>query len=818
MVSAVYPLTWRTAEDAYAKFDYARAIPAYQSALDLAEHAHNAREAARCLRALGLCQYRQGKMTEAAGIFQKALERANESGEPLVKAQVWRGIHLVRHWMGDFKGSLAAGEESLKFYRQVGDPAGIAGQIVNNGTTYMAMGDERRAAAAHREALEIAEGAHDNVNMRFALKNLAVVYLEQGDEKLALSFLERALAITDPPEDERSIGNSENIMGLILHRLHREEEARRAIERGLALARKARDQRLESTLLSAHASILRSLNDMRGAVAALLRCIEISEPLHLYVNQIYTLGEVAERYVELNEPATALGYAEQGVALARRVNSAASSWWPLQSLGRAYTALGRRAEAEAAYAESISVIERWNAQIAGGDSDGRKFFEQRGRSYSLLLALKLQDGDVEAALQLAEQAKARRLGDVLAGGRARITQAMTEEEKQQEQKLAREVARLNTGKAQKEFEAASRALEAFRAELYSAHPELQVHRGEAPPARVSNMQALVTDGRTLLVEYVVLADTLAIFTIERGADGVPKAALDRVAMKRSDLDERVAAFRERLASRDPEYRAGAQALHRTLLGPIHARLAGKANVVIVPDGVLWNLPFHALVDDAGRHAIERFAISYAPSLTVLRESLRAKPVNGNLLAIGAPRGNLPNASAEVRELGKLYGEGSTVLTGAQATDARWREMAPRSGILHLATHGVLNAANPMFSYLEVAGGEVEARELLDLELHASLAVLSGCETARGELRNGEGVVGLAWAMMIAGVPSVVVSQWKVDSASTTELMLAFHRALRGTGATTKAGALRTAAVQLMKRPEYRHPFYWAGFHLLGNGL
>jgi CHAT domain-containing protein/Tfp pilus assembly protein PilF len=816
MVSAVYPLTWRTAEEAFAKYDYARAIPAYQSALDVAEHAHNAREAARCLRALGLCQYRQGNMTRAGEIFQKALERANESGDPLIRAQAWRGIHLVKHWTGEYAASLAAGEESLKYYRQVGDPVGIAGQIVNNGSTYMAMGDERHAAAAHKEALEIAEGARDDATIRLALKNLAVVYVEQGDEKLALSFMERALAITNPPEDERSIGNSENIMGLILHRLHREEEARRAIERGLALARKARDQRLEGTLLSAHASILRSLNDMRGAVADLLRCIEISEPLHLYVNEIYTLGEVAERYVELNEPETALQYAERGVALARRVNSAASAWWPLQSLGRAYTALGRRPEAEAAYAESISVIERWNTQIAGGDSDGRKFFQQRGGSYSYLLALKLQDGDVEAALQLAERAKARRLGDVLAGGRARITQAMTEAEKQQEQKLAREVARLNTAKTQSGFEAASRALEAFRAELYSAHPELRVHRGEAPPVRVSEMQTLVPDERTMLVEYTVLPDTLAIFTVERGADGAPKASLDRLAIKRSELDERVAAFRERLASRDPEYRAGAQALYKTLLAPIHARLSGKTNLVIVPDGPLWNLPFHGLVDETGRHMIERFAISYAPSLTVLWESGRARPVNGNLLAIGAPRGNLPNAAAEVRELGKLYGEGSTVLTGAQATDARWREMAPRSGILHLATHGVLNAANPMFSYLEVAGGEVEARQLLDLELHASLAVLSGCETARGELRNGEGVVGLAWAMMIAGVPSVVVSQWKVDSASTTELMLAFHRALRGTGA-TKAGALRTAAVQLMKRPEYRHPFYWAGFELLGSG-
>jgi CHAT domain-containing protein len=72
-------------------------------------------------------------------------------------------------------------------------------------------------------------------------------------------------------------------------------------------------------------------------------------------------------------------------------------------------------------------------------------------------------------------------------------------------------------------------------------------------------------------------------------------------------------------------------------------------------------------------------------------------------------------------------------------------------------------------------------------------------------------------MMVAGVPSVLVSEWKVDSGSTTQLMLAFHRELRSGGVKSKAASLRNAALELMKRPDYRHPYYWAGFHLLGNG-
>jgi CHAT domain-containing protein len=109
-----------------------------------------------------------------------------------------------------------------------------------------------------------------------------------------------------------------------------------------------------------------------------------------------------------------------------------------------------------------------------------------------------------------------------------------------------------------------------------------------------------------------------------------------------------------------------------------------------------------------------------------------------------------------------------------------------------------------------------------VDLKADLAVLSACETARGRSGAGEGMIGLSWAMFIAGAPSAVVSQWKVESAGARDLMINFHRqALTSPAAAksnaTKAEALRQAALKMMKNPETRHPFYWAGFVLAGDG-
>lgn len=100
-----------------------------------------------------------------------------------------------------------------------------------------------------------------------------------------------------------------------------------------------------------------------------------------------------------------------------------------------------------------------------------------------------------------------------------------------------------------------------------------------------------------------------------------------------------------------------------------------------------------------------------------------------------------------------------------------------------------------------------------MTMRAELVVLSACETARGRVGAGEGVVGLSWALFVAGVPTTVLSQWKVESESTTRLMIAFHEH-RQSGL-SDAESLRAAALDLKKDPLYGHPFYWAPFIALG---
>jgi len=255
------------------------------------------------------------------------------------------------------------------------------------------------------------------------------------------------------------------------------------------------------------------------------------------------------------------------------------------------------------------------------------------------------------------------------------------------------------------------------------------------------------------------------------------------------------------------------------------------------------------MNDKNQYLVEQAAVSYAPSLTALKEmSKKARARKGDasmeLVAFGNPivakatsdrvkkvfmnenLEPLPESERLVNELGKMYGPNrSKVYVGNQAREETAKVESPKYRIVQFATHGILNNVSPMYSHLVLAQNEknpnedglLEAWEMKDLDLKADMVILSACETARGRISNGEGVIGMSWAMFIAGTPTTVASQWKVESSSTTDLMLEFHRQLLTGKGVSKAEALRRAELKLMRTPRYKHPSYWAGFVIVGDG-
>ncbi len=224
---------------------------------------------------------------------------------------------------------------------------------------------------------------------------------------------------------------------------------------------------------------------------------------------------------------------------------------------------------------------------------------------------------------------------------------------------------------------------------------------------------------------MVTSETTYLFVLTSGS-GHGSTNVDvkvyPIPIKQKELAKRAEHFRRSLAARDLRFRGPATELYDLLLKPARDELRNRNTLVIVPDGVLWQLPFQALQSAPNRFLLEDYAISYSPSLTVLREMSRPRKresqTAASLLAVGNPSlgrlaagrlkgvsaddpvAPLPNAEKEVQALRQLYGaECARIYIGAEAREDRIKEEAGLYRILHFATHGILNNASPMYSHL-----------------------------------------------------------------------------------------------------------------------
>lgn len=898
--------------------NYAVSLAFSQKAYLIFEKLGDQNGMAQALNALGLNHGMMGDLNSAMEEYQRSIKLREAIGDKTGLSLTLGNLSHIYYIRTDYELAVESAQRSLKLAEEVGDKLRAAVSLNHLGNAYRIRGNYRAALEAYQRGLKIAEELSGGGNSSDLLSVIGRVYLAQGDYTLARDYFQRSLKLLESVGDKNgtvmslsTIGNSYLLQGEY-------QQALQYLQKSLTLQETTAKGNVASSLnLIGEAQI--ELKDYVRAEESLRQSLELSETLGFKLALVGTLNSFARLYLAQGKYPQALESATRAVSLAEQSGLPESVWQAHTSRGQAYRAMRQTDAARKAFSAAIAAIESLRAYLIGGESNRQNFFQNKLTPYQSMVEMLVNEGKHDEALVYAERAKARVLLDVLHGGRVEINKALTRTESQRERDLSGELSALNAQlmrerekpNAMRLDELLSRQqkarldYEAFQANLYVAHPELAVQRGEARPATLDELSAIVPDTNTALLEFVVAEDRTLLFVITKADKSSQpsgklhesttlsaashtlrepnKSALDlqvyTLNITRAELGKRVADFRQQLARRDILFRTEAKRLYQLLLTPAAAQLQGRTQLVIVPDSSLWELPFQALQSTQDEYVIERHAISYAPSFRVLVEMERKRELRGNnrlntatILAFGNPsletaRGNLeagarlttvnntlpalPEAEHQVRALANLYGpRRSRVYTGAEASEEQLKREAGNFRIIHLATHGVIDDRSPLYSYVLLKGstnptsnrqnikagsmanvptredGLLEAWELMQLNLHADMIVLSACETARGRIGQGEGMIGLSWALFVAGSPTTVASQWKVESGSTTELMLSFYRHLQSTSvrsasgnvfkAETKAEALRQASLSLLRSEKYSHPFYWAGFVIIGD--
>jgi CHAT domain-containing protein/tetratricopeptide (TPR) repeat protein len=700
------------------------------------------------------------------------------------------------------------------------------------------------AERSFNQALEQARISNNLAAQSLALTGLAELYLKQGATEKSLECITRALRLSK--QDQATADPALlYLKGRISQKQGAWADAKSTFEEALAIYRKTCD------------------------IAGQIRVLSTMSALFLLSSQKQVALEQAKQAVELAD-----AQATRAVSQADDVNARDLRWRAWLSRARAERALGQKQSALESYPRSIHCMAGtwWQVYYIATEASAVAFREEAQAAYREYIALLMEERQFLEAYNLAEEARAR---TALNFTGARRVKPLSEDSEQAAnlrelsqstiqmrlQLLATDLSREQQAKLQKQIEENEYQKQEIQVQAEMAQSRARLVWTELSDA--DQLQKQMTEDQMTLAEFSLGEEHSYVWLFTGGeiyCETLPS---------RKEIEKEVGKYLNvltatpnhlRLETDLAKLRLQAEALFAMLFDKLTKYIKQGQRLVVVPDGLLHYLPFETLIHN-GHYLIEAHEISYSPSasmLGLLRDSegrlesgdkmellafgnvifdAKAKTTGGKEAANGlskrarqmlAARGlrlaPLPRTRDEILDIANLFpADRRKVLMEKESTEeAVKREPLRRYRRLHFATHSLIDEKFPLRSAVVLTPGDdaqedglLEVSEIARLDLECDLVVVSACQTGRGQLLSGEGIIGLSRAFLYAGARSVVVSLWNVSDVSTGQLMKTFYQNL--TAGQSNAAALRKAKLKMLgSGNQTRHPYYWSSFVMVGK--
>jgi len=768
-----------------------------------------------------------GEFDDAMELFEEALEIFHDTGARLDEGIVLNRIGLVSWYQGETAVALEYYEQALAAHREVGNRWDEGVTLGNIGLLHAGRGQPGKALELYEAALAILREVGDRSDEGLFLMNMGDLYRGLGQWSLASENLSAALVIN------REVGNRQyeaatlRSMGILFRNLGQLSDALGAYLLALQIVRDLGDRYQMGLTLNNLAELYWSLEMGELAVGAWSEALEIYRDLGSPRAVALMLANVINATATVYEPQMMAELWEQQLPFFRSIEDPYLEAYALSSLGAAREASGDLEAALDAYLAALAAQESVREAVQV-DELRTSMAEQVAPVYRRAVVVALGLDRAGQAFELSERARARTFLDQLGNVRLDPRRGAAPELVDEEQRLRAELSvgerqlrslqnrprrEQDAGELQMLHESLQQKRQAYAAiltRLKIANPEY-TSLVSVSPLGLAEIQSLLEPGTTL-VSYHLADDRTDAFI-------VTQTSFDTVRLPASEAEMRAAIEELRDFADLGSRHSASDRLYQWLIEPIRPMLRTES-LAIVPSGPLYYLPF-ALLSDGSRYLVDDYATSYLPSASALEfVNAKRKPAEGEALALAYSRAaGLPQlrfASDEALDVVALYG--GEVLLDRQATESALVAAAPQARIVHLAAHGLLNQASPLFTRIVLAAddqtdGALEVHEVYAVDLtQADLVVLSACNTQLGPASRGDDVISLNRAFIYAGSPTVMASLWSVDDQATRDLMRAFYTHLRG--GMSKGAALQAAQREI--RETYPHPYYWAAFVLTGD--
>jgi CHAT domain-containing protein/Flp pilus assembly protein TadD len=743
-------------------FDEARGF--YEDARRSFMKSGNECEATYTAYPIANCYLQQSKAEPALALLQSLAKASEKSHYNRLLAQTLDATANANLYLRDFSTAMDNSKRSMSLSQEIDDSAGFLSTSYQLAEEYRYVNNPKKALDLHVQNLFLTYKYSRSAAERWPnYFSLSLTLYQLGMLFTAIDYQREALQLAIEADKPRIVCRSYNYLGMLLAKHGSYPEATTSVEQALRIGNSFTEEKVR---------------------------VEATAPSFLQLGYIYRrLGDVDK---------AVLNY-DQAILFYDELDSKFFDYTARKDKLLCCLEYGGCDSVEREMETVLSLYEEHRSKILE-ESNRNTFFDAEQSIYDLAIEFEYnRKGNASKAFQYSERSRGRSLSDLMKTAVTLIDNA--------------------------------------------DGPDMKFSE-ISQPMSIEEIQFLMP-GPAQVLQYAVLNKHTLIWFLTK--DSFRSVSVD---ISVEDLNKRVNNFLRLVSdasgNESEDFSNEATFLYDLLIKPFEGLLETDKQLCIVPDKILNYLPFPALKSQASkRYLIEEqeSGLVLSPSSTLFVTSSHAASQRGSsesetVLSVGDPvfdRKRFPNlnylqsAAREARAIASCY-QSPSLLIGAAATKQNVMSEMERSDVIHLATHAVLDEWYPLRSKLllakdslgaspESSDGVLQASEIYGLNLdRAKLVVLSACQTGIERYYGGEGMVGMARPFIAKGIPLVVASLWPVDSPSTADLMISFHRHRRGGRGLPTAEALRLAQVEMLRdtSSDNHLPYHWASFITIGG--
>lgn len=851
--------------------DYSSANEAYLKLINISQKLNSNYLQGWSYKQLGDIYDSTGDNIKAIQMYSNANQFFAKDKDDFMQGGTCYAMGMIYTDSDDFSRALEMFNTSLTFYKSCGNLPGQTAASIALGEIYKYMNNYQKAVEVFSSALTLREKEPDNMDLGIINSSLAKIYLDIGEIQKAKELYAKALIFSLLAKNKSAVAQIYVSLGDSYSLSGNKTEALKMYAKSLPYIKESKARYQIAELLMRVGGQMNFYGSRTEALETYSQALPIYKAINDYNGEGAVNIEKGRVFAQMGQINNAIESYSKAASLIEKSNVASLKADLYLAKASLFAGESKNDMAYADYENALSILEKIRTETGLADMK-MSFTEKISRSVEEATLFMIKTDHRDKAFQFLESIKARTLLDQLAEKNiGNVEKGLNPKLKQSRDKLVTQLSFVKSSLTKAVDELSIKKLQNEKNNLEQEWDKLNYQIRFQNPVYTSilypdivpvkDLQKKILKNGEVLLNYFINENEIYVYLISSKDFQIVKLP-DSV----STIEKEVQEYQRNLQYNRPVYESN---LYSLLIEPVIQYIKDYKTLIIAPDGFLTLIPFESIIVEYNEQLerpeflIEEYTVKYIQSATMLSlirttlknlskkdafigfgdpvydygnfkagkqekgeiSKVRGVELTPNLKSISYNRSGgllnrLEGSGIEVKEIANVFGaKNSKVLTRLDAKEENIKNSdLKKYGYIVISCHGLVSDQfqSLVLSQIPNSGedGYLTIDEIMNLDWNAKLVVLSACQTGKGKIRRGEGVVGLTRAVMHAGTSAAIVSLWNVSDEGTKELMIRLFKNIVQKKM-LKEEALRQAKIEMLGT-KFSNPFFWSSFIMYGE--